>query len=1236
MATAQTLPLVNGYIYTYAGAGDNLGDGGPAIDAEFFNPNSATLDAAGNLYIADSFHGRIRKIDASSGIITTVAGNGVMGYGGDGGPATAASLNSPQSVAFDAAGDLYIADFANSRVRRVDAKTGIITTVAGTGGSSYSGDGGPAINAGMNGPYVVAFDAAGNFYIQTSFDNCIRKVDIATGIISTFAGVVDSGGTYGGDGGPAVDAQFNYPYGMAFDAAGNLLIADTYNNRIRRIDASTGIITTIIGNGTQGYAGDGGPAIDAEFHSITGITFDLAGNLYIADANNNRVRVVAASTGVITTIAGDGTAGASGDNGPAIDAELAFPTGVAIGPSGFVYIVDNDTGLIRIVRPDNVVNTTTNLSATPTTLTAGQTLTLTATVTAASGSTPTGTVTFLNGAVPLGSATLNGTGIAPLTLKPAAGSYSITAVYAGASVDAPSTSSPPVAVTVEAIATTTALTASATTLTAGLPLALTATVDAASGPTPTGTVTFYNGTTSLGTGILNAGGIATLTLAPSQGTYSIIASYAGSATDAASVSAPPVIVTVNAVQVNTGTSLTASPARLDVGQTLTLTATVSASSGAIPTGTVTFSNGATTLGTGTLNPSGVATLSLSPAAGSYSIIASYSGNSIDAFSASPPVSVEVTNTANSPDIYTFAGDGVKGYEGDTGLAVDAELSMPWSLTSDAAGNVYIADGGNNRVRKVNAATGVITTFAGTGSAGYSGDGGPAAQALLDNPVDVTLDKAGNLYIADAWNACIRKVDATTGVITTVAGTCGVLGESGTGGPAANATLILPLGVALDASGNLYISDDSRVHKVNAATGIITTFAGTGQPGTGGDGGPATAAQLEYPIGLAVDTAGDLYIVDPNANEIRKVDGVTGIMSTVAGTGPLGFSVDGGLAINSELAQPNFVKTDAAGNVYFSDSSSGRIRIIDAQTGILTTYAGNGDSGFSGDGGPAIDATMNYPQGLAFDASGNLFIADSFNYRVRIVGQKPVYTSLPATTTTLTASATSLTAGQPLTLTATVTAASGPPPAGTVTFNSGTTSLGAGTLNGSGVATLTPDACRRHQYSAYTHASYAGLNHRRAIRLRPAHRGRRGRCSHHHNSRRKSNFVDLCRAAHAYGHGGRGQWRHTHWNCHVPERSNVAGLRATERRRPGNSFRGSGSGQLRHHRELRRLNLRCALGLIAACRGHGRANPYDHDDRLIAQPGSFWNCRDLHRHGRRQPASSHQPRRITAHRHCLVL
>jgi sugar lactone lactonase YvrE len=299
------------------------------------------VDVVGNLYIADTGNYRVREV-AANGIISTVAGGGSIGYSGDGGPATSAGLNYPYGVAVDVAGNLYIADFFNSRVRKV-ATNGTISTVAG-GGGSYPGDGGPATNAVLGNVTGVAVDVAGNLYIADPDNNRIRKV-AANGTISTVAGNGTLG--YSGDGGPATSAQLWSPDGVAVDVAGNLYIADGNNNRIRKV-ATNGMISTVAGNGSLGYSGDGGPATSAQMDFPWGLAVDSVGNLYIADGNNNRIRKVA-TNGTISTVAGNGSYGYSGDGGPATSAELSGAYGVALDAAGNLYIADTYNCRIRKV-----------------------------------------------------------------------------------------------------------------------------------------------------------------------------------------------------------------------------------------------------------------------------------------------------------------------------------------------------------------------------------------------------------------------------------------------------------------------------------------------------------------------------------------------------------------------------------------------------------------------------------------------------------------------------------------------------------------------------------------------------------------------------------------------------------------------------------------------------------------------------------------------------------------------
>ena len=332
--------VTNGVITTVAGNGTQnfSGDDGPAPSAQLYNPHGVAAGPDGSLYIADSSNNRIRKV--TNGVITTVAGNGTAGFSGDYGPALGAQLSDPEGVAVDSAGNLYIADALNSRVRKVS--NGVITTVAG--GGANLGDNGSATSAQLYSPKGVAVDSAGNLYIADTYNQLIRKV--SNGVITTVAGT----GTHGpssGDNGPATSASLFSPSGVAVDSAGNLYIADTGNSRVRKV--TNGIITTVAGTGGYGFSGDNGPATSAQLYNPEGITVDAAGNLYIADTLDNRIRKV--SNGIITTVAGNGTYGFSGDNGPATSSQLGHPTGVAADSAGNLYAADRDNNRIRVLTP---------------------------------------------------------------------------------------------------------------------------------------------------------------------------------------------------------------------------------------------------------------------------------------------------------------------------------------------------------------------------------------------------------------------------------------------------------------------------------------------------------------------------------------------------------------------------------------------------------------------------------------------------------------------------------------------------------------------------------------------------------------------------------------------------------------------------------------------------------------------------------------------------------------------
>ncbi len=333
-------------------------------------------------------------------------------------------------------------------------------------------------------------------------------------------------------------------------------------------------------------------------------------------------------------------------------------------------------------------------------------------------------------------------------------------------------------------------------------------------------------------------------------------------------------------------------------------------------------------------------------------------------------------------ITTVAGGGNCGsnYCGDGGQATSAELNYPTGVAFDASGNLFFSDQGNNVVRKINT-SGVITTVVGNGSQGFSGDGGVATSAKLYNPTYITFDAAGNLYITDTHNHCIRMVN-TSGIISTIAGN-GIAGFSGDGGLAINAELKNPSGIVFDIFGNLYIvdTDNFRIRKINTS-GIINTIAGNGIQGFSGDGGLATNSELNVAAGIVFSTLGDLYIADQENNRIRKINN-SGIITTIAGNGTPGFSGDGGQASSAQLHYPAGICLDSSGNLFVIDTYNNCIRKIDS-IGIISTIVGMGTVGFSGDGGQAILAELNKPAHAVFDAVENLYISDWGNDRIRIV------------------------------------------------------------------------------------------------------------------------------------------------------------------------------------------------------------------------------------------------------------
>lgn len=337
-----------------------------------------------------------------------------------------------------------------------------------------------------------------------------------------------------------------------------------------------------------------------------------------------------------------------------------------------------------------------------------------------------------------------------------------------------------------------------------------------------------------------------------------------------------------------------------------------------------------------------------------------------------------------PLIKSIAGTGEAGYSGDGGLATQAKISNPFDVALDTDGNIYFSESGNHVIRRVDAKTGTISTVAGTGQKGYSGDGGPAVKAQLNDPYGVELDRDGNLYLVDRLNYCIRRV-TKDGKIETIAGT-GKSGFSGDGGFGKDAQLKEPNGLCLDGRGKLYIADvaDHRVRVLDLANGKIETFCGTGKGQQTGDGASFKEASVMGPRAVAWGPDNNLYICERNGHAIRKVDFKSGKIERVAGTGKKGYTGDGGPALQATFDGPKEIDIDKQGNIYVVDTENQAIRKIDAMTGKISTVAGSGKKGNTGDGGPATQATLGRPHGVVVGPDGAMYIGDTLSHRIRVV------------------------------------------------------------------------------------------------------------------------------------------------------------------------------------------------------------------------------------------------------------
>jgi sugar lactone lactonase YvrE len=646
-------------------------------------PSAIVFDAAGNLYFAETANHVIRKVDIT-GQITTIAGTGTQGFSGDAGPATSATLDSPQGLVLDAKNNLYLADTHNHRIRRLNLTTGILTTIAGTGSPGFSGEGGPATSAELNLPTALALDAANNLYLADTGNHRIRRIDAVTGITTTIAGTGTQG--FSGDNALATNATIDSPTGLALDAANNLYLADTHNHRIRRIDAATGIITTIAGTGAQGFTGDNATATTSTLALPHGITLDAAGNLYLADTANHRIRRIDAVTGIITTVAGDGTQAFAGDGAPAISASLDTPRSTAISPTTLLTLADSGNQRIRQLTaapaPTTIIQTIAGLGlAAPGALTLSAPSTIpygTGQLTATLISTApiSGAVTVLDTitSTTLGTANLIANIATLSTSTLPAGLHTFIAAYAGDQTYL-SAQSPPLTITV----TPQQLTATVIPVTIfyGQPV-----------PAITGTL---NGILPQDAANLTATFTTAATALSPAGAYAVVATLNGPAAGNYTIAATPATVTIN--QASTFITLNNLVSTATAGSSITLTAHVAATTSGIPTGLVTLLDGSSSLFTTPLSITGDAIFNIpSIAQGSHSFTAIYSGGTNFTPSTSAPqlITVGTGSSPTNPDFVlnptgTTTQTIVSGNSANYTFAVQLQGAMSSPITLAATG-----------------------------------------------------------------------------------------------------------------------------------------------------------------------------------------------------------------------------------------------------------------------------------------------------------------------------------------------------------------------------------------------------------------------------------------------------------------------------------------------------------------------------------------------------------------------
>ena len=1039
--------LASGNLIQVAGNGTYLGsvlDGSPATAAELYLPTGMVLDGAGNLYIADSAHNRIRMVCASAtsatikgtactgaGIISTVAGNGNPAYLGDNGPASTATVNDPSGVALDGAGNLYIADTGNDAIRMISAATGVITTIAG-GGSGCAGqtdtvgDGCASTSAELNLPQGVTLDGVGNLYIADTGTHRVRMISIVTGLITTVAGNgfanTNGDGGFTGDGGPAISAELNFPHAVAFDAAGNMYVPDTGNNRVREVAAVGGaitagsVITTFAGNGSASFAGDGVAANLSSLWGPSAVAVDAAGNVFIADTQNNAIRKVSPTTSIISTSIKGGI-GKNYANGALNFNALYGLTGLYLDGKGNLYIADTLNMVVREVKGnfaalEYVAPVRQFDKSAPINQTlendGNAALDLTAIVADTNSALDGATTTCTVGSPLL--AVANDCTIGAVFAPSVAGTPVLGNINVGNPGD---TVDSPLDILLFGNATavnstTTAVSSSLNPSGFGQSITFTATVTTgASAGNLTGTVTFFDGIKILASGVHlgTPGTTATATFTTSTlavGTHTITTTYGGDVGHSPSNSTDPNGTTPGLTQnvlEGTRTNLASSVNPSSLGQSVTFTATVTTpgGGGVIPTGSITFFDGATILGNVPLNGAAVATFTtVALTAGAHPIAATYGGDSPNDIQGS-------SSTVLTQDVQTATSIAVASSQNPSNygnpITFTASVTVTGGVTATGAVNFF--DGGVN-----------------IGSRALAGN--PATASLTTSTLVVSTHVITATYGGDASNAASNSVALSQVVNQAQTATTEVAVPSP---GVAGAPVAITATVKATAGSSI-------------PTGMVIFTYGATALGSAalGAGGTATINPILAP--------GPYSIVAAYAGDVNDA---------ASAAAPLALTVAQATTQITVTATPNPTVVGSTVTFTAKVTSSGGIpsgTVIFSANGTVV-------------GAPAtLDATGTATIAYAGLAAGTYTLTAVYGGDANDLGStgtgaaQLVVTKL-ATTTDLVSSTTTGPNSQ-LVLVAAVLTAAGSLPTGTVAFNEGTAAIGTVTLDASGVATLVPN------------------------------------------------------------------------------------------------------------------------------------------------------------------------------------